>query len=209
MEAEALKILQMKALESITRAENTAKYFSLLIEKTRIELGIPVKEYTELLNYTSPTAYRKAFQALGKKFGTTDLLTVLQFCYLFGYDLNVPEEEIILPHTRTDFYSLEISAIFSSLPKKVMDDVIYAISESDGFEENPADKAVVVRTLNTMKSYIYDEEKYVIPFRYKRDLSANADVLDALKRSLGNTETQPAPNPDNDNKQSTAAEDSI
>ena len=66
MEAEALKILQMKALESITRAENTAKYFSLLIEKTRIELGIPVKEYTELLNYTSPIAYRKAFQALGK-----------------------------------------------------------------------------------------------------------------------------------------------
>lgn len=188
METEALKVLQMKALESITRAENTAKYFSLLIEKTRIEQGIPVKEYAELLNYTSPLAYRKAFQALGKKFGTTDLLTVLQFCYLFGYDLNLPAD-ISLPHTRTDFYSMEISAIFSSLPKKVMEDVIFAVSTSDGFE-NPSHKAVLVRVLNTIKSYIYDEDKHSVPFNYKEDLSANQAVLDSLKRSIEKEESQ-------------------
>ena len=91
---EMLSALQEKARRYLPETERTAKYLNALIEYKRLQLGLSVEEYAPLLGMPV-SAYQKTFLQPNVRFGSYYFSYLAQFCYLFGYDLDVSKEAAV------------------------------------------------------------------------------------------------------------------
>lgn len=146
---EMLSALQEKACRYLPETERTAKYLNALIEYKRLQLGLSVEEYAPLLGMPV-SAYQKTFLQPNVRFGSYYFSYLAQFCYLFGYDLDVPKEAAV-PQTVADLYAQEFAAFLISLGPDALDDISEAIINSKHIASKvkPTAARLILKTKNT------------------------------------------------------------
>lgn len=175
-----LSALREKARRYLPETERTAKYLNALIEYKRLQLGLSVEEYAPLLGMPV-SAYQKTFLQPNVRFGSYYFSYLAQFCYLFGYDLDVSKEAAV-PQTVADLYAQEFAAFLISLGPDALDDISEAIVNSKHIvsKVKPTAARLILKTKNT---FYNNENPVPNKLNYNSYISEAKKQLNALNKS--------------------------
>lgn len=176
--AEIVNAFMEQAKSCFADTENTVKYLNVLMERTRLRYGFTADEFAAMLGYSSTAAYNKTFMQPNANFGTVLFPYVVQFCYLFGYNLSIPDS-VSTPQTVADLYSLELASFLISLGPDAIDDISRTLIGAEYLDPNL--RKTSSQILSKAKRYFYGNDGEALPneIQYRNRLD-NAD--DKVKR---------------------------
>lgn len=161
--------------------ENTVKYLNVLMERTRLRYGFSADEFAAMLGFSSTAAYNKTFMQPNANFGTVLFPYVVQFCYLFGYNLSIPDS-VSTPQTVADLYSLELASFLISLGPDAMDDISRTLVGAEYLDPNL--RKLSSQILSKAKKYFYGNNGEALPneIQYRNRLDNAESRIERLER---------------------------
>ena len=161
--------------------ENTVKYLNVLMERTRLRYGFTADEFAAMLGYSSTAAYNKTFMQPNANFGTVVFPYVVQFCYLFGYNLSIPDS-VSAPQTVADLYSLELASFLISLGPDAMDDISRTLVGAEYLDPNL--RKTSSQILSKAKKYFYGNDGEALPneVQYRNRLDNTENKIKRLDK---------------------------
>ena len=161
--------------------ENTVKYLNVLMERTRLRYGFSADEFAAMLGFSSTAAYNKAFMQPNANFGTVLFPYVVQFCYLFGYNLSIPDS-VSTPQTVADLYSLELASFLISLGPDAMDDISRTLVGAEYLDPNL--RKLSSQILSKAKKYFYGNNGEALPneIQYRNRLDNAESRIERLEK---------------------------
>lgn len=161
--------------------ENTVKYLNVLMERTRLRYGFSADEFAAMLGFSSTAAYNKTFMQPNANFGTVLFPYVVQFCYLFGYNLSIPDS-VSTPQTVADLYSLELASFLISLGPDAMDDISRTLVGAEYLDPNL--RKLSSQILSKAKKYFYGNNGEALPneIRYRNRLDNAESRIERLEK---------------------------
>lgn len=155
--------LKEEAKACYPKTEEVLKYFTNRIEQHRIRLGIPVADFAEILGLPSKYVYVQMFQAVKRGLGVYSAFAIVQFCLLFGYDLNPSDKKAA--NTTIDRACDEMAALLGALPESTLRNVAGAIT---GDQEIPPQlRKDYSRTLSRFIATIYPKDDADTTLNYR------------------------------------------
>lgn len=161
--------------------ENTVKYLNVLMERTRLRYGFSADEFAAMLGFSSTAAYNKTFMQPNANFGTVLFPYVVQFCYLFGYNLSIPDS-VSTPQTVADLYSLELASFLISLGPDAMDDISRTLVGAEYLDPNL--RKLSSQILSKAKKYFYGNNGEALPneIQYRNRLDNAESRIERLEK---------------------------
>lgn len=161
--------------------ENTVKYLNVLMERTRLRYGFSADEFAAMLGFSSTAAYNKTFMQPNANFGTVLFPYVVQFCYLFGYNLSIPDS-VSTPQTVADLYSLELASFLISLGPDAMDDISRTLVGAEYLDPNL--RKLSSQILSKAKKYFYGNNGEALPneIKYRNRLDNAESRIERLEK---------------------------
>ena len=161
--------------------ENTVKYLNVLMERTRLRYGFSADEFAAMLGFSSTAAYNKTFMQPNANFGTVLFPYVVQFCYLFGYNLSIPDS-VSTPQTVADLYSLELASFLISLGPDAMDDISRTLVGAEYLDLNL--RKLSSQILSKAKKYFYGNNGEALPneIQYRNRLDNAESRIERLEK---------------------------
>lgn len=161
--------------------ENTVKYLNVLMERTRLRYGFSADEFAAMLGFSSTAAYNKTFMQPNANFGTVLFPYVVQFCYLFGYNLSIPDS-VSTPQTVADLYSLELASFLISLGPDAMDDISRTLVGAEYLDPNL--RRLSSQILSKAKKYFYGNNGEALPneIQYRNRLDNAESRIERLEK---------------------------
>lgn len=161
--------------------ENTVKYMNVLMERTRLRYGFSADEFAAMLGFSSTAAYNKTFMQPNANFGTVLFPYVVQFCYLFGYNLSIPDS-VSTPQTVADLYSLELASFLISLGPDAMDDISRTLVGAEYLDPNL--RKLSSQILSKAKKYFYGNNGEALPneIQYRNRLDNAESRIERLEK---------------------------
>ena len=161
--------------------ENTVKYLNVLMERTRLRYGFSADEFAAMLGFSSTAAYNKTFMQPNANFGTVLFPYVVQFCYLFGYNLSIPDS-VSTPQTVADLYSLELASFLISLGPDAMDDISRTLVGAAYLD--PTLRKLSSQILSKAKKYFYGNNGEALPneIQYRNRLDNAESRIERLEK---------------------------
>lgn len=161
--------------------ENTVKYLNVLMERTRLRYGFSADEFAAMLGFSSTAAYNKTFMQPNANFGTVLFPYVVQFCYLFGYNLSIPDS-VSTPQTVADLYSLELASFLISLGPDAMDDISRTLVGAEYLDPNL--RKLSSQILSKAKKYFYGNNGEALPneIQYRNRLDNAKSRIERLEK---------------------------
>lgn len=161
--------------------ENTVKYLNVLMERTRLRYGFSADEFAAMLGFSSTAAYNKTFMQPNANFGTVLFPYVVQFCYLFGYNLSIPNS-VSTPQTVADLYSLELASFLISLGPDAMDDISRTLVGAEYLDPNL--RKLSSQILSKAKKYFYGNNGEALPneIQYRNRLDNAESRIERLEK---------------------------
>lgn len=161
--------------------ENTVKYLNVLMERTRLRYGFSADEFAVMLGFSSTAAYNKTFMQPNANFGTVLFPYVVQFCYLFGYNLSIPDS-VSTPQTVADLYSLELASFLISLGPDAMDDISRTLVGAEYLDPNLRKRSSQI--LSKAKKYFYGNNGEALPneIQYRNRLDNAESRIERLEK---------------------------
>lgn len=161
--------------------ENTVKYLNVLMERTRLRYGFSADEFAAMLGFSSTAAYNKTFMQPNANFGTVLFPYVVQFCYLFGYNLSIPDS-VSTPQTVADLYSLELASFLISLGPDAMDDISRTLVGAEYLDPNL--RKLSSQILSKAKKYFYGNNGEALPneIQYRNRLDNTESRIERLEK---------------------------
>lgn len=161
--------------------ENTVKYLNVLMERTRLRYGFSADEFAAMLGFSSTAAYNKTFMQPNANFGTVLFPYVVQFCYLFGYNLSIPDS-VSTPQTVADLYSLELASFLISLGPDAIDDISRTLVGAEYLDPNLRKRSSQI--LSKAKKYFYGNNGEALPneIQYRNRLDNAESRIERLEK---------------------------
>lgn len=161
--------------------ENTVKYLNVLMERTRLRYGFSADEFAAMLGFSSTAAYNKTFMQPNANFGTVLFPYVVQFCYLFGYNLSIPDS-VSTPQTVADLYSFELASFLISLGPDAMDDISRTLVGAEYLDPNL--RKLSSQILSKAKKYFYGNNGEALPneIQYRNRLDNAESRIERLEK---------------------------
>lgn len=161
--------------------ENTVKYLNVLMERTRLRYGFSADEFAAMLGFSSTAAYNKTFMQPNANFGTVLFPYVVQFCYLFGYNLSIPDS-VSTPQMVADLYSLELASFLISLGPDAMDDISRTLVGAEYLDPNL--RKLSSQILSKAKKYFYGNNGEALPneIQYRNRLDNAESRIERLEK---------------------------
>lgn len=184
--AKELKKLKKEAKECYPKTEEILKFFTNVIEKNRIRLGISVADFSEILGISGKYQYVQMFQAVKRGIGVYSPFPLVQFCLLFGYDFQPNDKKSI--NTQSDRACQEMASLLAALPKSTLLNVASTITSDQ--EIPPQLRKDYARTLSKFINVIYPKsEDFDNTLNYRKLILAPDSEARTAKRETDQSDT--------------------